>query len=98
MKPRISEAAKPITHCVSTARYGDRYLGWIVLRKRGSMWMRPSANAIRVDTLDPALALAIVEFTTARKTRTQKIPYEAFATPCHDAAPPPVKPANLLGP
>lgn len=53
---------------------------------------------MRVETLAHALAFAIVEFTTARNTRTQKRPNEARATPSHDAAPSAPNVANLPGP
>src|SRR5450631_1394093 len=98
LKPRMSGAASPTTHWIRTAIYGERYRGWSVLRKRGSMRMRPRAKAMRVETFEPALALAIVELTTARKTRTQKMPYDALATPCQESAPAPVNLVNLPGP
>jgi len=53
---------------------------------------------MRVETFEPALELAIVEFTIAKNTRTQKIPYEACASPCHEAGPAPPNVENLSGP
>ena len=40
----------------------------------GKAPIRPMANAVRLDTFTPAFALAMVEFTIARKTSTQKPP------------------------
>jgi hypothetical protein len=49
--------------------------------------------------LTPAFALAIVEFTMARKTKNQNRPYSDRAMPSQDAAPVPVvKLPNLAGP
>ncbi len=98
LKPRTSGTASPITNCTNTARYGDRCVGWSLLRKRGSRRIRANAKAMRVETLDPALELAMDELMIAKNTSTQKMPYEACASPCHEEAPAPPKAANLSGP
>lgn len=69
---------------------------WV--KGRGKTPARPSAKAVRVETFEHALALAMVELTTARKTSTQNSPNEARATPSHEASPDTPKPANLSGP
>src|ERR1700694_6038791 len=98
LKPRISGTARPITHCTSTATYGDLKRGWTAPRKRGSTRMRAKAYAMRVETFEPALELAIVELTIAKNTNTKKMPYEAFASPSHEAAPAAPNVENLSGP
>src|SRR5262245_25884730 len=78
--------------------YGAR---WRVARRAsayGNAPMRPIAKAVRLATLTPALALAIVELTMARKTKNQKMPYRSRATPSHELAPSVPKPENLSGP
>ncbi len=60
--------------------------------------MRPIANAVRLDTFTPAFALAMVEFTMARKIRIQNSPYNDRAIPSHDDAPELEKLAKSSGP
>ena len=64
-----------VTTVTSTiATYGDRLRVAMRASAYGNAPMRPIAYMVRLATLTPALALAIVEFTMARKTRIQKTP------------------------
>ena len=64
----------------------------------GKTWMRPIANDIRDAMFTPALALAIVELTIARKTKNQNSPYRLRAMPSQEALPELVKPEKPDGP
>ena len=69
------------------ARTGERCLGWTRASAAGKARIRPIANDIRDAMFTPALALAIVELTIARKTKNQNSPYSVRAMPSQDASP-----------
>src|ERR1700749_1926775 len=90
--PRPSSTATVSTNDKMIASTGERCRGCTRASAAGNAWMRPIANDIREAMFPPALALAIVELTIARKTKNQKIPYRLRARPSHDEAPDEVKP------
>src|SRR5579871_4336909 len=85
---------------MTIAATGARCLLLTVASAVGSTLIRPIAYDMREAPFTPAFALAIVELTTARKTKNQKNPYRALAMPCQEAAALElmVKAANLPGP
>src|SRR6266481_4153938 len=82
--------ARLITLPVATATTGDRCRALTWASADGKAPIRPMANEVRLATLTPALELASVELTIAKKTSTQNSPYRARATPSQDALPVPV--------
>src|ERR1035441_8884633 len=97
-RPSPTDTPTETTKAVRRPHWGVRWLWCTVEKKRGNAPMRPMAKAVRVEAVTPALELAMVEFTIARKTNSQKIPYDAVAMPCQDEAPALLKDANLPGP
>src|SRR6266568_9083689 len=84
---------------MAIAGTGDLCRSLTRANRGGNALTRPIANAVRLATFTPALELATVELTIAKKTNTQNRPYSALATPTQEAAPVPVvKLANLPGP
>src|SRR5262245_48135390 len=96
--PRPSDATSVTAVTARIDTYGARWRNAMRANWYGKTPIRPIAKAVRVETFTPALALAIVEFTMARNTRTQNSPYRSRATPSQDEAPELVKFANLSGP
>src|SRR5438105_5874200 len=77
--PNQNAASNPMRSCSHTAMCGERYLGWTLVRTAGSSRTRPMANHVRVAAFEPALELAIVEFTMAKNTKTQAPPHTVRA-------------------
>ena len=79
------------TVTASTETYGARCRNPNRASAYGKAPMRPIAYAVRVETLTPAFAFAMVELTMARKTSTQNSPYSERAMPSQESAPELVK-------
>src|SRR5258708_7565264 len=71
VKPSARVAPIAIANCAATATTGDRWRGCSRANWRGKTPTRAIAYAVRVETVRPALAFAIVELTIAKNTRTQ---------------------------
>ena len=68
-----------------TALRGVLCFGSMAASAFGNTPARPNAKAVRVNTLAPAFALAIVELMIAKRTRIQKMVPRPFARPSHGA-------------
>src|SRR5579872_3494147 len=82
----------------TTASTGERCRGCTRASAAGNVWMRPIAKDIRVAMFTPALALAMVELTIARKTKNQNSPYRFRAMPSHEPGPELLNVAKEPGP
>src|SRR6476659_7677022 len=75
--PSHSETPIPTQSCATVATDGERWVGCTRASDDGSRRMRPSAYHVRVAAFDPALAVAMVEFTMARNTSRNPTPPHA---------------------
>jgi len=98
-RPSQTATPTPTTSCSTTATSGERQRGLTCSSILGSSRIRPIANQVRVAALAEALALAMAELATARKTSTQPAPQASRARKSHGLLPPAVgNSANLSGP
>src|ERR1700742_758542 len=98
VSPRPSRTATVSTNEAKIASTGERCRGCTRASAAGNAWMRPIANDIREAMFTPALALAIVELTIARKTKNQNSPYRFRAMPSQELTPELVKLEKCDGP
>src|SRR5258708_36147168 len=87
-----------MTVATRMALAGERCLALMMARNEGNALIRPIANAVLLETFTPAFALAMVEFTIARKTSIQNKPYKDLAMPSQEAGPAPLNLKKEAGP